>query len=377
LKIGINALYLLPGKVGGTEVYIKNLVKWLTIVDWENEYFIFINKESIGVFDELIHRVRIVLCPVKATSRPLRILWEQFILPAQMRRLKIDLLLSAGMTSPFFSSAASVLVIHDLQHINQPQNFAWYYLPFLKAIIYLSAKTSDALIAVSGYVKDDVVRHYRILPDRVFVAYNAVDRDKFFRRGKEDVEVVRRRYNLPESFIFYPASSLPHKNHKRLLEAFKKVKEEVQDIKLVLTGTRDYGYEVIEKSIKEFGLDDDVLFLGWLSHDDVPLIYNAANVLVFPSLHEGFGMPVIEAMASGVPVICSGIPPLKEITDSAAIFVDPFDPRDIARGILSVLTDNKLRERLIEDGLERAGMFTWEKTALSTLSVINSCIIKF
>ena len=377
MRIGINTLYLLPGKVGGTEVYIRNLVKWLTRVDRKNEYIIFINKESIGVFDELIHRVRIVLCPVKATSRPLRILWEQFILPAQMRRLKIDLLLSAGMTSPFFSSAASVLVIHDLQHINQPQNFAWYYLPFLKAIIYLSAKTSDALIAVSGYVKDDVVRHYRILPDRVFVAYNAVDRDKFFRRGKEDVEVVRRRYNLPESFIFYPASSLPHKNHKRLLEAFKKVKEEVQDIKLVLTGTRDYGYEVIEKSIKEFGLDDDVLFLGWLSHDDVPLIYNAANVLVFPSLHEGFGMPVIEAMASGVPVICSGIPPLKEITDSAAIFVDPFDPRDIARGILSVLTDNKLRERLIEDGLERAGMFTWEKTALSTLSVINSCIIKF
>ena len=132
-----------------------------------------------------------------------------------------------------------------------------------------------------------------------------------------------------------------------------------------------------EKSKRELGLDDDVLFLGWLSHDDVPLIYNAANVLVFPSLHEGFGMPVIEAMASGVPVICSGIPPLKEITDSAAIFVDPFDPRDIARGILSVLTDNKLRERLIEDGLERAGMFTWEKTALSTLSVINSCIIKF
>ena len=377
MRIGINTLYLLPGKVGGTEVYIRNLVKWLTRVDRKNEYIIFINKESIGVFDELIHRVRIVLCPVKATSRPLRILWEQFILPAQMRRLKIDLLLSAGMTSPFFSSAASVLVIHDLQHINQPQNFAWYYLPFLKAIIYLSAKTSDALIAISECVREDVVRHYNIPPEMVFVSYMAVDGDKFFRRGKEDVEVVRRRYNLPESFIFYPASSLPHKNHKRLLEAFKKVKEEVQDIKLVLTGTRDYGYEVIEKSIKEFGLDDDVLFLGWLSHDDVPLIYNAANVLVFPSLHEGFGMPVIEAMASGVPVICSGIPPLKEITDSAAIFVDPFDPRDIARGILSVLTDNKLRERLIEDGLERAGMFTWEKTALSTLSVINSCIIKF
>ena len=187
MRIGINTLYLLPGKVGGTEVYIRNLVKWLTRVDRKNEYIIFINKESIGVFDELIHRVRIVLCPVKATSRPLRILWEQFILPAQMRRLKIDLLLSAGMTSPFFSPAASVLVIFDLQHINQPQNFVWYYLPFLKAIIYLSAKTSDALIAISECVREDVVRHYNIPPEMVFVSYMAVDGDKFFRRGKEDV----------------------------------------------------------------------------------------------------------------------------------------------------------------------------------------------
>ena len=376
MRIGINALYLLPGRVGGTEVYIKNLVKWLTKVDQENDYIIFINKESIGVFDELIQRVRIVLCPVKATSRPLRILWEQFALPLQIRRLKIDILLSAGMTSPFFSPAASVLVIFDLQHINQPRNFAWYYLPFLKGIIYLSAKTSDALIVISECVREDVVRHYNIPPEIVFISYMAVDGDKFFKRGKEDIEVVRQRYNLPERFIFYPASSLPHKNHKRLLEAFKTVKKEVRDVKLVLTGSRDYGYEVIEKNIKESGLDDDVLFLGWLSHDDVPFIYNAASALVFPSLHEGFGMPVIEAMASGVPVVCSGIPPLKEVAGSAAVFVDPLDTGDIARGILSVLTDNKLRERLIENGLERAGMFTWEKTALSTLSAINSCIIK-
>jgi len=376
LRIGINALYLIPGKVGGTEVYIRNLVKWLPKVDRENDYIIFINKESIGVFDELVPKMKIVLCPVKATNRPLRILWEQFALPVQMTYFNIDVLLSAGMTCPFFSPATSVLVVHDLQHINQPQNFAWYYLPFLKTIIYLSAKTSDALIAVSGHVKEDIVKHYKIPPDRIFVTYIAVDGDIFFKQDKEDIEVVRQRYNLPERFIFYPASSLPHKNHKRLLEAFKTVKKEVRDIKLVLTGSRDYGYEVIEKNIKEFGLIDDVLFLGWLSHDDVPLIYNAASALIFPSLHEGFGMPVLEAMASGVPVVCSAIPPIKEVAGSAAIFVDPFDIGDIARGILSVLTDHKLREELIEDGLERAGMFTWEKTALSTLSAINSCIIK-
>ena len=155
MKIGINALYLLPGKVGGSETYIRNLVKWLVAIDQQNEYFIFINRESEGIFESLAPRIRVVHCPVKATSRPLRILWEQAVLPFQVKRYKIDVLLSAGLTAPFFCPATSVLVLYDLQHVNQPYNFSPFFLFFLKSIILRSAKSADGILTISQKVRSE------------------------------------------------------------------------------------------------------------------------------------------------------------------------------------------------------------------------------
>ena len=372
MRIGINALYLLPGRVGGTEVYIRNLVKWLLKIDAENEYFIFINKESAGIFEEFSPRLNIVMCPIHAQRRPVRVLWEQIALPMQIKKRNIDLLLSAGMTAPFLCPARSVLVLYDLQHVNQPWNFPKVFLFFLKALIYLSAKTSDSIITISEKVKGDIVKHYGIPPERVHAIHIGIDTGSFFIRKPAELKPVMDKYRLPSRFILYPAASLPHKNHERLLEAFKTVKKEEKTLKLLLTGARDYGYEEIEKKIKELDLKDDVIFMGWLPHEDMPAIYCASTLLIFPSLHEGFGMPVIEAFASGVPVVCSDIEPLKEIAEGAALFIDPYNPESIAEGILKVLNDGKLRQELIKNGLERAKKFRWEVLAEKTLSVLNS-----
>lgn len=372
MRIGINALYLLPGKVGGTEIFIRNLVRNLSEVDRTNEYFIFINRESIGVFEGIAPNLNVVLCPIKATSRPVRVLWEQLILPFQLRRYRIDVLYSAGMTAPFVCPAASIVVIYDLQHVNQPQNFPWPYLQFLKSIIYLSAKTSDTVVAISEHVKNDIVRHYKIPPDKVFVTYMAADLESFYPRKKEDVEAVRKKYKLPERFVLYIASSLPHKNYKRLFEAFKKVSRREKGIKLVLIGSRDYGQEVIVQAIKELGMERSVVFLGWLPFEDIPPIYCASDVFVFPSLHEGFGIPVIEAMACGVPVVCSDIEPLDEVAGGAAHLVDPESVDSIVGGILTVINDPEHRSLLISAGLERAKDFSWKKTAEETLRIINA-----
>ncbi|HLE08711.1 MAG TPA: glycosyltransferase family 1 protein [Thermodesulfobacteriota bacterium] len=372
MRIGINALYLLPGRVGGTEVYIRNLVKWLLKIDAENEYFIFINKESAGIFEEFSPRLNIVMCPIHAQRRPVRVLWEQIALPMQIKKRNIDLLLSAGMTAPFLCPARSVLVLYDLQHVNQPWNFPKVFLFFLKALIYLSAKTSDSIITISEKVKGDIVKHYGIPPERVHAIHIGIDTGSFFIRKPAELKPVMDKYRLPSRFILYPAASLPHKNHERLLEAFKTVKKEEKTLKLLLTGARDYGYEEIEKKIKELDLKDDVIFMGWLPHEDMPAIYCASTLLIFPSLHEGFGMPVIEAFASGVPVVCSDIEPLKEIAEGAALFIDPYNPESIAEGILKVLNDGKLRQELIKNGLERAKNFRWEVLAEKTLSVLNS-----
>jgi glycosyltransferase involved in cell wall biosynthesis len=371
MRIGINALYLLPGKVGGSETYIRNLVRSLLETDRDNTYCIFINKESAGIFPETDPRVKIIRCPLTATRRPARILWEQFILPVQVWRQKIDVLLSPGMTSPFICPVPSVLVIYDLQHINQPQNFSRLYLFFLKTILSLSARSSDGIITISGQTKKDIIRYYKIGAEKITVAYLAVDHELYFPGIGDTQSLFRTKYNLPERYLLYAAALLPHKNHARLLQAFKEIVQELPGTKLVLSGAWDTGQDALAGLILELGLQNNVILLGWIPFEDIPFLYRGAEIFVFPSLHEGFGLPILEAMASGVPVVCSRIEPLIEIAGNAALLVDPYDPATIARGILSVFRDKDLRMNLIEAGMQRAKTFTWERTAINTLGVIS------
>ena len=372
MKIGINVLYLLPGRVGGSETYIRNLLKWLPIIDRGNEYVVFINEESRMVFDQPGPGVTIFVCPVRASNRSRRILWEQFGLPAEVRRRGIDVLLSAGMTAPFRCPATSVLMLFDLQHINQPGNFPWYYLPFLRSIIYGSAKSADGVLTLSHQVKNDIIRSYHLPQESIEVTHLAVDHDAFMLHGSPDTNTVKARYGLPERFILYAASSLPHKNHERLFLAFKQVRDRIPGLKLVLTGARDKGGDTLIHMMQTMGIGQDVLLLGWLPFGDVPSIYRASEAFIFPTLHEGFGLPVLEAMACGIPVVCSKIEPLLEVAGDAALFVDPYSPDRITRGIFAVLSDRTLRDKLIQKGLERAKQFTWESTARTTLQFLKS-----
>jgi glycosyltransferase involved in cell wall biosynthesis len=371
MKIGINALYLLPGRVGGSETYIRNLVKWLPIIDHENEYLVFINEESREVFDTPASSVTIVTCPVKASNRFKRILWEQFRLPVEVRNHAIDILFSAGMTAPFRCPATSVVMLFDLQHVNQPGNFSWYYLPFLRSIIYGSAKSADGVLTISHQVKRDIIRSYHIQSDRIAVTHLAVDHNLFTRIETFDANKVKKQYGLPDRFILYAASSLPHKNHERLFLAFRQVRDRIPELKLVLIGARDKGAESLLQKVQMIGIEQSVLLLGWLPFKDIPSIYRACEAFVFPTLHEGFGLPVLEAMASGIPVVCSKIEPLLEVAGNAAFFVDPHSPNEIAAGIFSALSEGPKREQIIQMGIAHAMNFTWESTARATVEFLQ------
>jgi len=372
LHIGINALYLLPGRVGGAETYTRNLVKWLLAVDPTNTYSIFINEESAGVFDSLAPRLTVVPCAFKASRRPVRILWEQCVLPFQVRSRKIDIVLSTGLTTPFACSATSILVLYDLQHVNQPQNFSKLYLPFLKSIIYASAKSADAILTISNHVKNDVVKFYKVRPENIEVTYLGVDRDLFTADRLPLTPAMREKYRLPSRYLLYAAASLPHKNHPRLFAALKYAKQHIPDLKLVLIGARDKGEDTLANEIRRQGLENDVVLLGWIPFEDVPAIYQGCEAFVFPTLHEGFGLPIIEAMACGVPVICSRMEPLLEVAGDAALFVDSLDFESIGKGIVSLLNDPAARASLVEKGFKRASEFTWEATARKTLAFIET-----
>jgi len=370
MRIGINALYLIPGRVGGTETYIRNLVKALAALEDNNEYFIFINKESKGIFDKIGPRMKVILCPFRASRRPVRILWEQIILPLQVLRRRIDVLLGAGMTAPFITSARSVLSLHDLQHENYPENFSRLQLFFLKTMIGMSAKRAARILTLSEKVRGDIIKYYKIPGDRINVVHLAADNRAFYRRGAEDKKKIREKHSLPDRFILYLASSLPHKNYRRLLLAFKSILDDFPGLGLVLIGARDYGAPEIRESIAELGLTADVQLLDWLPFEDIPLIYAASELLVFPSLHEGFGLPIVEAMACGVPVVCSNIEPMIEVAGGAAELVDPMSERDMARGLKKVLSNTDLRRDLVQRGLRRARDFSWQKTAMKTLTLL-------
>ncbi len=370
MHIGINALHLLPSKVGGVETYTRNLVQCLTRIDGENRYSVFINEESKGIFEALAPGISVIPCPIRATRRPVRILWEQIVLPFQVRKRKIDVLLSTGLTAPVFCPATSIVVLHDLQHLNQPHNFSWLYLQFLKAIIYAGAKSAHGVITISNHVKKDIERFYGVRPENIAVSHLGVDRALFNTEHPTREPGVRERYGLPEKYVLYAAASLPHKNHARLFAALQHVRRQIPDLKLVLIGARDRGADALVREIDRLGLHDDVVLLGWLPFQDVPLIYRGCEAFVFPTLHEGFGLPVIEAMACGVPVVCSHMEPLIEVAGDAACFVDPMQPEDIARGILDTLVDDDRRADLIAKGLVRAQEFAWEKTAQHTLAFV-------
>jgi len=186
-----------------------------------------------------------------------------------------------------------------------------------------------------------------------------------FARHVTDADSVRM-------VILYAASSLPHKNHERLFQAFHRVREQVPEIQLVLIGARDKGVETLTRAIKEQGLEQFTILLGWIPFKDVPSIYRASEAFVFPTLHEGFGLPIIEAMSCGVPVVCSRIEPLLEVAGDAVLFVDPFSPEEIATAIIKVVTDAPTRERMIGKGLARSNQFTWEATAKRTLAFLTT-----
>jgi glycosyltransferase involved in cell wall biosynthesis len=347
IRIGVNALYLIPGGVGGTEIYLRNLLSALAEIDSLNEYVVFTNRETPS--DLVPAQSNFTWAPqsVRASFRPARILWEQTILPVTLRRRRIDVLFNPGFTSPAICPCPSVTVFHDLQHKRHPQYFRWFDLPFWRLLLWSSARRSRALIAVSGATRDDLMRYYGVSST---VIHHGVE-PEFFR-------IAERRE--PRDYLLCVSTLHPHKNIERLLDAHRNMPDPPP---LVIAGLRGFAARRLE-ALRPAG----VRFTGWVSRDDLYELFRGARGFIYPSTFEGFGMPVLEAMAAGVPVACSDIPPLREIASGCALFFDPHDAtqiRDALEKLASGAADNSEARR-------RAADFTWQKTARATLKLIQS-----
>jgi glycosyltransferase involved in cell wall biosynthesis len=357
VRIGINALYLIPGGVGGTEIYLRELLSALAALDASNEYFVFTNLETEADLVPSQSNFQWKQQAVHASFRPARILWEQAVLPIEAARYGLDVLFNPGFTAPLFCPCRQVTVFHDLQHKRHPEYFRWFDLPFWRLLLWATAHRSHRLIAVSEATRSDLLRFYRIPPKRVVVIPHGVE-PAFSHLGRSPAE---------EDYLLCVSTLHPHKNIPRLIRAFGRQK---RDFRLILAGMRGFQADLIQAQIAELGLQDAVQTTGWVPRDELYQTYAHARAFIYPSMFEGFGMPVLEALAAGIPTACSAIPPLREVAGDAALFFDPLDEDAIASALERVMHDEPLRDRLEQAGPERARPFTWERAARQTLDAL-------
>ncbi len=363
LRIGINALYLIPGGVGGTEIYLRSLLAALAEIDATNEYFVFTNRETGA--DLMPKSCNFHWRPqnIRASLRPARILWEQTVLPLAAARLGIHVLFNPGFTAPVYSHCPMVTVFHDLQHKRHPEYFRWFDLPFWRLLLFASAQISDIVLADSENTRSDLLRFYRLPPRKVRVVPLGVD-PVFFRLPRTG------EARNPDPFLLAVSTLHPHKNLDRLLEAFAEFRRLQPQYRLVITGLRGFYTEALERLRDSLGLGGAVEFTGWIPREQLYELYARASAFLYPSMFEGFGLPVVEALAAGIPTGCSNIQPLAGIAGAAALQFNPHDTREIAGAMLRLTSDEPLRSRLSVEGPARAACFSWAVTARATLDAL-------
>ena len=355
-RIGINALYLIPGGVGGTEIYLRELLKALAELDSTNDYYVFTNLETGADLTPRAANFHWKPQAIHARFRPGRILWEQIVLPLEATRYRLDVLFNPGFTAPCFAPCAAVTTFHDLQHVHHPEYFRWFDLPFWRFLLWLAAHRSKMLIAVSEATRADVLKTYRVPPNRVKAVPHGVD-EAFFSLERDP------RADMAHGYILCVSTLHPHKNIERLIHAYARGKREHR---LILAGMRGFHTQAIAKLIESLSLKDSVVLTGWIGREELLRLYANAHAFVYPSTFEGFGMPVLEALAAGIPTACSSIPPLREVAGDAALLFDPLDDADISQALERVASDPALRKLLAEAGPARARPFQWKRTAQET-----------
>lgn len=360
MRIGINTLFENPKTGTGGLTYIRNLILALAKIDHQNEYSIFVSPLNRELFPIESPNFSFVFCPYSKERRLGTIVFEHTRFPSLIRKHRIDVWHSPGNIAPIYVPCASVVTIHSMHHYVLPAMMAQSSRIYRRALLPATTRRADAIIAISDWVRNFLVERLRVSPDKILRIYEGVE--------LPNTTAVPERLNSPAGpFILFVSALWPYKNAHNLIQAFsvlKKIHGIPHNLLIVGQGWTSYRHE-LECLAKRLGLTETVRFEGRVSN--VFDYYRSADVLVYPSLHEEFGLPLLEAMACGTPVVASDRGSLPEVAGDAALLTDPEDPQAIAHGIKRMLSDANLRQELVRKGKLRAARFTWERTAKETL----------
>ena len=374
MRIGIDATALPPQPVGAGN-YIIQLIRALAAGEFDNQLVIFAQQKGPRLI-KLQPGSSVEWQIVEDSSPGSRLIWEQTVLPRLAQKTKIDLLHSLHYTKPLRLTCASVVTFHDMTYYLYPQLHTISRRLVFPTAMRFSAKQADALITVSESTREDAIRLLEIDPEKIFTTQLGVD-PSFTVLDDNDAELrVISKYSLPEKFILYLGTIEPRKNLPVLIKSYKQLADDGTDYKLVLVGKYGWMYQEVLDLIDDLDLQDMVCLTGYVSQEDLPAVYNLASLFVYPTIYEGFGLPALEAMACGVPVITTRVASLPEIVGDAGLLIPVNDTEALYKAMNQVLEDTAPREKLIHDGLARSKLFSWERTAQLTQQVYRKVLEK-
>jgi glycosyltransferase involved in cell wall biosynthesis len=360
--------------IAGLGRYTQELMAALMAVDSANEYVAFYNRPSEAQVDPPLDRL-----PHLTTNLPTKP-WRMSALLGHVLRIPqdrlfpgVDLFHATDHLLPRLSRVRSVFTLHDLIFRFYPETHKPLNRWFLTFMMPRFLQAADAVIAVSESTKRDAVRLYGIDETKIKVIYEGVN-PRFFPASPEAISVVRQKYSLSDSFILSVGTIEPRKNLTALLEAYRVVRDGGGEFRLVIVGKKGWLYEGFFRRLRELGLEQEVVFPGFVFDEDLTAFYSAADLFVFPSLYEGFGLPVLEAMACGAPVITSNTSSLPEVAGDAALLIDPNSIEALTDAMKSVMENKQLRDQLRAKGPKQAAKFNWESAARETLAVYASVL---
>ncbi len=348
---------------GGARQFIKSLIPALAECRGVDGLFVFYSREQ---FRGLAPGCREI---VMDSNR--KMWWDFALFPRMLRRLKIDAAIFPKNVVPFFTGCANYVVVHDLAYF-MPELDAYPRVDtlYMRAFLPQSVRRAAGVFAVSENTKRDIIHYMGCDPAKITVTYEAADPSYRRLDDPNTLRTATEKYHLPARFVLYTGSLSPRKNLVRLLQAFALTSNKVPH-KLVLTGSKSWKDRAVYETIESLNLWGRIEQVGYVEEADMPALYNLASAYVYPSLYEGFGLPVLEAMQCGCPVVASNASSIPEVAGDAALLVDPRDAGALAGAIHRILTDAQTRERLVASGYRRAATFSWRRCAQTMLSVIR------